>query len=315
MSGNIKKQFDSKYFTLHELAEGVYAAIEKKETDTGSNAGFVDMGGYTIAFDSLLNIDAVKEFIAAAEALTAKAPSVIVNSHFHADHIVGNCMFGKDARIFTSKAANEKMLTDSTRMMQEIQGLEPKVLEELKVQISLEKETSKLLDLKNDYKFLSNIMKPGVQLRLPDITFEEKLTFYGEDRQAELITLGTGHSPGDVIMYLPQEKVCFMGDLLFESFHPWLGTGDPENFISILGKLLDMDIEIFIPGHGVIATKSDIELEIKYIKELIALVDEKKAKGETADTVTLYDISPEFRDWDGLCFKWNVDFLFKRHVG
>ena len=283
MSGIIKKQFDSKYFTLRELAEGVYAAIEKKEADTGSNAGFVDMGDYTVVFDALLNIDAAKDLIAASEVLTGKAPFVLVNSHFHADHVVGNCMFGKDVRIFTSKAANEKMLTDSTKMMQEIQGLEPKVLDELKAQISSEKDTAKLLDLRNEYKFLSNIMKPGVHLRLPDVTFERTLTFHGKNRRAELIAFGTAHSPGD-----------------------------PENFISILEKLLNMDVEIFIPGHGEPAAKSDIELEIKYIKGLIALVDAKKTKGETADTVTLRDISPEFRDWDGLCFVWNIDYLFKR---
>ncbi|MHB1394525.1 MAG: hypothetical protein ACYCYE_15925, partial [Clostridia bacterium] len=102
------------------------------------------------------------------------------------------------------------------------------------------------------------------------------------------------------------------GDLLFKNSHPWLGTGDPDNFISVLEKLLKMDAKIFIPGHGELAAKNDIELEIKYIKELLALVDAKKAKGEAADTVTLSDISPEFRDWDGLCFMWNVDSLFKR---
>jgi hypothetical protein len=62
-----------------------------------------------------------------------------------------------------------------------------------------------------------------------------------------------------------------------------------------------------------LAVKNDIELEIKYIKELLSLVDAKKAKGETSDTVSLNDISPEFLDWDDLCFMWNVDFLFKRH--
>jgi cyclase len=313
MSGIIKKQFDSKYFILQELTEGVYSAIEKKEADTGSNAGFVDMGDYTLAFDAFLNIDAAKDLIAASEALTGKAPSMLVNSHFHADHVVGNCMLGKDARIITSKAAYEKMLTDSTKMMQEIQGLEPKVLDDLKAQISSEKDTVKLLDMKNEYKFLSNIMKPGVQLRLPDITFEETSTLHGKARRAELITFGTAHSHGDVVLYLPEEKICFVGDLLFKNSHPWLGAGEPENFISVLEKLLNMDVKIFIPGHGELAVKNDIELEIKYIKELLSLVDAKKAKGETSDTVSLNDISPEFLDWDDLCFMWNVDFLFKRH--
>lgn len=303
---------DSKYFTLKELAKGVYAAIEKKEAETGSNGGFVDMGDYTVVFDAFLNIDAARELAAAAEAMTGKVPSILVNSHFHADHVTGNCMFGDSVRVITSKACNEKMLTDSTKMIQELQEVGPKVLEEIKGQIESEKDALKLLDLKNDYKFISNITKPGVRLRLPDLTFDGTMTLYGADRKAELITVGTAHSPGDVILYLPEEKLCFMGDLLFQHSHPWLGTGDPENFIKVLEDLLKLDVEIFVPGHGALAVKSDIEAEIRYIRELLALVEAKKAKGETAEAVSLQDLSPEFRDWDGLCFPWNIDFLFNR---
>ena len=312
MGSIVNEQVNSKYFTLWEVAKGAYAAIEKKDADTGSNAGFVNMGEYTVVFDAFLNTDAAKDLIAASEALTGRKPSILVNSHYHADHVVGNCMFDKTARVITSGDVYEKMLTDITKMMQEIQGYGPKVLEDIEEQISGEKNELKLLDLKNDYKFLNNIMKPDVQLRLPDITFGKTLTLHGETRQAELISVGTAHSPGDVILYLPDEKICFMGDLLFKHSHPWLGTGDPENFVKVLEELLRMDAEIFIPGHGELASKSDIELEIKYIKELLALVETKKAKGEAADTVTLQDLSPEFRDWDSLCFLWNIDYFFKR---
>jgi glyoxylase-like metal-dependent hydrolase (beta-lactamase superfamily II) len=186
------------------------------------------------------------------------------------------------------------------------------VLEEIAEQISKEKNELNLLGLKNDYKYLSNIMKPEVQLRLPDITFGENLVLHGEIRQAELTCVGTAHSPGDVLLYLRDEKICFAGDLLFKHSHPWLGTGNSENLIKILEKLLNMDAEIFIPGHGDLAAKSDIELEIKYIKEILSMVEAKKAKGEAADTVSLQDLSPEFRDWDGLCFLWNINYLFKR---
>jgi glyoxylase-like metal-dependent hydrolase (beta-lactamase superfamily II) len=204
------------------------------------------------------------------------------------------------------------MLTDNTKLMQEFQSYEQKVLDELKVQISTEKDAEKLLDLKNDYKFLSNIMKPEVELRLPDITFEGKLTFHGKDRHAELIAFDIAHSPGDVILYLPIEKICFTGDLLFKDSHPWLGTGAPEKLIDVLEELLQLDVEVFISGHGDLGTKSDIRLEIKYIKELLALVEAKKAKGDTADMVNLKDISPQFKDWSGLSFPRNINYLFRR---
>ncbi len=205
MSSIVNEQVNSKYFTLWEVAKGVYAAIEKKDADTGSNAGFVNMGEYTVVFDAFLNIDAAKGLIAASEAVTGRKPSVLVNSHYHADHVMGNCMFDKTARIITSGDVYEKMLTDITKMMQEIQGYEPKVLEEIEEQISRGKNELKLLDLKSDYKYLSNVMKPGVKLRLPDITFREYLGLHGGERQAELISVGTAHSPGDVILYLPDE--------------------------------------------------------------------------------------------------------------
>jgi glyoxylase-like metal-dependent hydrolase (beta-lactamase superfamily II) len=304
---------ETKFFNLHEIAQGVYAAIENASKQAGSNAGFVDMGDYTIVFDSLLDIEAAADLKKVAEELTGRPLKFVVNSHFHMDHVLGNCVYDFNTNIVSSEIVRNKVLEDGKKSFDEIKGLGNNTLIEIEEGIKNAANQDEAEQLKNDYKYVANIIRHDSALRMPDVVFQGGMSFYGRQRSAKLVAFEKAHSPEDIMMYLPEEKICFTGDLLFNKMHPWIGTGIPENYLRALKELLNLDAEIFVPGHGEISSKDDIRLQIQYINELLALADKVQQAGEQEYKFTLEDISEVFRGWDGLCFSWNMDFLMKRH--
>lgn len=312
MNNSKKLCKETKYFNLYEAGKGIYAAIENDIRQAGSNAGFVDMGHYTIVFDSFLNPDAAADLKICAEEHTGKCVSYVVNSHFHMDHILGNGVFDNSARIISSVIIREKILSDAQKSYEEIKGLGPNVILEIEEGIKNAASQEEAAQLKNDYKYISNIQKENAVLRIPEMVFQKNLSLYGDCGEVKLIAFEKAHSPEDVILLLPEQKLCFTGDLLFKKMHPWIGTGVPENYIKALEFLLSLDVDTFIPGHGEISTKEEVRLQIQYIKELLALADKAKQTGMPEHSFSLEDISKVFRDWDGLCYSWNLDFLMKR---
>jgi cyclase len=109
----------SEHFELHQLAEGVYAAIAIEGGAAFSNAGIVDLGGRTLIFDTFENPKAAVDLRAAAEQLTGRSASYVIISHAHPDHWMGNQVFTDHTSIITTHDIREQMLP----FVQEIRGL------------------------------------------------------------------------------------------------------------------------------------------------------------------------------------------------
>lgn len=299
-------EFVSNFFSLFEIADGVYAAIRKEASEAGSNAGIVDLGDYSVIFDSFLNIDAADDLRKACIKLTGKDARFVVNSHGHWDHVVGNQVFSSQTSIVSSIKVREQEAVYK-KELEDGNVFNSNTLAELEERLKTETDETKILDLKNDIVFIKNLSRPGNKLRMPDLTFDREMVLYGSKRNLHLYTADIAHSPGDVYAFLPDDKICFAGDLLFCNSHPWLGSGDPEKFVIELRKLLELGATHFVPGHGNVAGNDDILLEIQYIEEITRLVlDSLNHDGKQ---ITIHDLSEAFWNWKGLCFAWNVDFL------
>lgn len=308
MEDTKKIKLETLHFNLFELAEGVYAAIEK-ENNTGSNAGIIDLGDCTVIFDTFLNIDAARELKRAAEQITGRMASYVINSHSHTDHFIGNCLFSERTAIVSTKPVRESIAKAKLEFESEKDQYAPRI-KEIESSLKSGENLSNIQDLHNELLFLRNLVKRDVSIRVPNVTFEKEMMLHGSKRSLCLKAFDMAHSPGDVIAYLPDDKICFMGDLLSNRSHVWLGSGDPVGFTEVLEEILRYDLNDFVPGHGQLGSRADVLAQIQYINEILHLV--RKKNSLNVGDYSIEDLSPMFRQWKSLCFSWNINFLVEK---
>jgi len=303
-----KLDFKSEFFDLYKLSDSAYGAIAKENSGMGSNAGFIDIGDYLIIIDTTLNSKAAEDLKQASFEYTQKEPNFIVTTHYHLDHIIGNSIFDKSIQIITSDRTLNYIKTESKKMFNRFKDFDPEKITELEESLKTEKEEEKILDIQNDLGFLKGIRSVKF-LREPNITFKQGCIIHGIDKAVQLRTFSKAHTDGDVIVYIPDDKVLFAGDLLFANRDPWIGSGDPEGWVSVNDKLLTLDFTITVPGHGNLASKKEFSLENKYIIELLELVKKRIKAGEDPTQIKRMDFSKELHSWKSITFGWNINFL------
>lgn len=268
----MNEEFFSKHFKLEKVSDGVFAAIAKAGSGSAANAGFIDLGDQTLIFDTFNTPQAAEDLQRAAERVTGSQIIRIVNSHYHGDHIRGNQVF-KGKTIISSQLTYEKMREiHPARIEKQKQGIKEleKYIGSLKEQVSKNKDDK----IEKEIGFLSEIESslPILELTLPNQTFKEEITFYGTKRSAKLFTLGGGHSYCDAMLFIPEEKVLFAGDLLFVKTHPsFFDESNPQRWVQILKTVNEMDFERAVPGHGPVGTKEDCKRLIGYLEEISEL--------------------------------------------
>ncbi|KPL60450.1 MBL fold metallo-hydrolase [Rossellomorea vietnamensis] len=280
-------EYNNNHFTLHQIKDGIYAVLSKPGGGAVANAGFVDLGDGVVVFDTFNTQQASKALRDAAEKITNQRVTCVVNSHYHGDHIRGNQTF-KDTTIISSGVTLEKMIeihppriekqkADIEGLAQYIESLEKRIDES--GEFTLQEQVNFLYEVKRSL--------PDLELTLPNETFKEEKTLQGTKRSARLFTLGGGHSFCDTMLYLPEEKVIFTGDLVFVHCHPtFFDETDPRKWMDILQKVMELEIETVIPGHGDLGTKGDIDTMIHYLSHLLSIQHQGSA-----------EIPPLYKNW------------------
>src|SRR5437764_11008414 len=97
-------------FIIQQLAPGVWAAIQNDQFGKAiCNAGIVDMGDKTLIFDPFMTPEAARELRETAERLTGRPVSIVIDSHYHNDHVRGNQEFKPEATIISSSWTREEI--------------------------------------------------------------------------------------------------------------------------------------------------------------------------------------------------------------
>jgi cyclase len=85
----------------------------------------------------------------------------------------------------------------------------------------------------------------------PFVTFERRLNVYVDDLLVELHHFGTAaHTTNDVVAWIPERKVLFTGDLVFNGGTPFVLMGSVAGALIVLDRLMEYDAEVLVPGHG-----------------------------------------------------------------
>lgn len=257
----------TQHFQLQTIAEGVFVAQPKLDGGAGCNAGIIDLGDQTIIFDPFLTPQAAAELQAVAESVATSPVKLVVNSHHHLDHIGGNQSFPATTAIVSTSLTRALMQTGAAQQLTALQEQSTARLAELEKQASSVRKSVEKQDAQQalaQWRFLQEAL-PTWQFRLPTMTFDQRLVIYGSQRQVELLTYGSGHSQSDAILYLPEEKIVFMGDLLTIQCHPALHDGDPGELPRILDLVNRLQPQKLVPGHGPVGAPTDLQVMQQYL--------------------------------------------------
>ncbi|MDQ2870220.1 MAG: MBL fold metallo-hydrolase, partial [Acidobacteriota bacterium] len=109
--------------------------------------------------------------------------------------------------------------------------------------------------------------KPGSSLGVLGVS--DRLVYFGGSRRAAVYFLGPGHTNGDLIVLLPEEKILFSGDLVVNGRLPYIqaGVADPHGWEQILTRLATLDVEKIVPGHGSVGTRQSVSDSLAYLRK------------------------------------------------
>jgi cyclase len=305
---------ESKHFQIERLADGVYAAVASEQGYASCNSGIIDIGDRTILFDTFLTPEAARDLLKAAEQLTSNKITHVINSHEHNDHIRGNQVFRSDVDIISTVKTHEAIARNEPEQIKSEKETILKEIIDAQSKLDAEKDPKRRRELALLISYMQGVSKSHCELktRLPNITFERELTIHGTERTIKLLPFA-GHTFSDVVLYLPKEKIAFMGDLLFVNIHPYLASGSPEKWKQSLAEVEGLGAKIVVPGHGPVGRSTDLSLMLQYIQTLECIVVNMIKSGKPIEQASFELVPSPFDTW--LClenfFIANLTFLYK----
>jgi glyoxylase-like metal-dependent hydrolase (beta-lactamase superfamily II) len=111
------------------------------------------------------------------------------------------------------------------------------------------------------------------------------MTLQVGDKEVHLIEVGPAHTKGDVIVYVPVDRVVYTGDILFIGSHPIVWEGPIENWVRACDTILGLDVDVVVPGHGPLTDKRGVQQTRDYWVSLQERALAAVASGASCDEV------------------------------
>lgn len=303
-------------FTVETLAPGVHALVRTKAPGyfLDSNVLFVVNDEDVLVVDANLTPASAEASIAALRELTPKPVRYLVNTHRHHDHVGGNEVYrrefpgveivGHSAMRDDLEAFGKSTMDGWTGWAAEMAAVIPKHLANgtglAGEPLSAEERASLEADLAAARVLVADA--PRMRLVTPTLTVTDRLTLRRSSgsavRTIEILALGKGHTRGDLVVWLPEERIAATGDLLVAPV-PLVG-GDQsfvEEWLETLDRLRALGAATYLPGHGAVQ-RSDAQLAL--YRDFLGSVAEQTraamAKGLSAEAAAGAIDVASFRD-------------------
>lgn len=275
--------YDYLGFTVTQVTPSIYAYISAECTPAGVVSGNVTA---IIGEESVLVVDsgsfpsATRKIIAHLKSVTNKPVRYLVNTHWHQDHIIGNAEF-KDAwpsAVILAHSFTAKELAKPGRgpgfpeaehaaLKTELERLKP-ILEQGKTEDGklLTPENRAALEERRDAYAAEFTEAPMMRLVGPEMAVSGNLEISLGKRKVEVMFLGTGNTPGDLVVYAPDENVLVTGDMVVSPTPFALGV-NLKDWIETLVKLEAIDAAKIVPGHGQVMNNKDYIRDVRLLFE------------------------------------------------
>ena len=252
-------------FKSTEVVDGLYM-IEGVNGFTGGNLGLSIGEDGVVLIDDAMGGQLDAKLAAAIDAITSDPVDFVVNTHVHGDHIGGNvALAGEGATIVAHNNIRHRLVEHG---MMTGQG---------------------------------RVDAP--EAALPVLTFNDEVTFHLNDKEAHVFHVAKAHTDGDAVIHFRNMNVIHTGDLFFNGLYPFIDLdsgGTVHGYIAGQKEILSLADEEtkIIPGHGPMASKSDLQASVDMLEastsRVQALIDAGKAEDEVVAENPLADFDA---DW------------------
>lgn len=254
-----------------QLAPGVWTGQrpESPRTPVLGNTTLVVSDDGAVVFDGGGAPLQSEQVVAKIRELTDKPVTHIVVSHWHGDHVYGISKIldaFPRAQVLSHPYTRENLGINQTSD-DFLTDYIPKLRERIASrtfsngQPMAEKDVGRYQDIVDHAELIDQQQQSSV-LTYPTVTFTDRLTIWSGEREIQLIHLGLSNTAGDVILYLPKERIVATGDMVVMPTPYGFGSY-PAAWAESLKKLKELDYDILVPGHG------DTQTDNAYVDLLI----------------------------------------------
>jgi len=276
-----------KAFRFNQVKPGIYHAVGTGSLAVVGNSSFIVNDDDVIVVDDHVSPAAAWVLLEEIKTVTNKPVRTVINTHFHFDHAHGNQIFDPTVQIIGHEFTRRMLLSNSIGMplyQNYVTGL-PTQIEGLKKQIASATDAAAKPKLQTQLQVTENNLASQKELKPtpPNITLTNQMTLFRGTREIQIRFLGRGHTAGDVVVYLPNEKVVMTGDFLTAALSN-MSDSFPNEWADSLDALKKLDFETVLPGHGEAFTdKAKIDYFQAYIRDVWNEVSRLKKQGMSAE--------------------------------
>ncbi len=249
---------------LVQVGERTYAFLQPDGSWGWSNAGVVIGDNEAVLIDTFFDLNLTRELLAAVRTVTDLPIHKIVNTHHNGDHCWGNQLV-EGATVIGHHRCRTELLT----------GASPQVLAGLR---DAPEENGAVGYLKRAF---APFDFADIRIVPPTVTFEDRLWIHPGGTTIRLEYFGPCHTLGDIVAFVPDERVLFAGDIAFIGSTPLVWEGSLINWIATIGRISALKPKVVVPGHGPITDVEGLRSMEAYLGHIVAQGAELKDKGLT----------------------------------
>lgn len=318
------------YFKIEKIQDGIYFAYRPEPLRylVEGNSTIIINENDVLVIDATGSPQGALQIIEEIKKITTKPVKFLINTHGHGDHTIGNTEFIKAFPEITiiSHPETRNYLTAKQGGINYFKDIAKSIdsrVEYINVEIQKVIEEAypgyeavvKNLEQYRDHDLpVRQKTYQNVTITPPNQTFENKMILYLGNREIQLIHLGNGDTPGDIWVYLPNEKILCSGDAIVHPI-PYGFSKQGVEWLETLKKAAGIDFEILIPGHGQVQKgKEYLNLYITLLEEVANQIEKIIIAGfnkeETIKKIDISAIEKKFTNGDALN-RYYFDAYFK----
>ena len=218
--------------TVEEVSPGICAYIQLDGSWGLNNTGFTTGSNAVSVIDTCFTEARTRAFLRAIGGVTDLPIRTLVNTHHHGDHTHGNYLL-HGASIVGHELCRQTVIDTGLHTL---------------------------------HPLFPGVVWGDLELAPPFITFQQRLDLFVDDLRLELHYMGPAHTTNDVVVWFPERRLLFTGDLAFNGGTPFVAMGSISGSLVALERLRQFGAETIVPGHGPVCGPEVIDEMEAYLR-------------------------------------------------